>query len=78
MACRLPMEAEFTGHEVMIVAAPRSSMKEPTDELIKEYFPAVKKTDPKLTGNWSGVSSAKAERILGFAAEHLWEHYLTI
>ncbi len=78
MACRLAMEAEFTGHELMIVAAPRSSMKEPTDELIKEYFPAVKKTDPKLTGNWSGVSSAKAERILGFAAEHLWEHYLTI
>ena len=78
MACRLAMEAEFTGHEVMIVAAPRSSMKEPTDELIKKYFPAVEKTDPKLTGNWSGVSSAKAERMLGFAAEHLWEHYLTI
>src|SRR5437870_756040 len=78
MACRLAMEAEFTGHELMIVVAPRSSMKEPTDELIKEYFPAVTKTDPKLTGNWSGVSSANAERILGFAAEHLWEHYLTI
>jgi nucleoside-diphosphate-sugar epimerase len=78
MACRLALQAEFIGHEVMIVAAPRSSMTEPTDDLIKKYFSTVKKNDPQLAGNWSGVSSAKAERMLGFAAKHLWEHYLTI
>ena len=75
-ACRLALEAEYTGHEVMIVAAPRSSMKEPTDELIKQFLPSVQKTNPALTGNWSGVSSAKAERLLGFKAAHLWENYL--
>ena len=77
MACRLALEATFAGHEVMIVAAPRSSMKEPTDELIEKYWPSVKKADPELTGNWSGVNSAKAERMLGFTAKHLWEHYLS-
>src|SRR5438132_11352010 len=54
-ACRLAMEAEFTGHALMIVAAPRSSVKEPTDEPIKESLPAVRKTDPPLTGHWRGV-----------------------
>jgi nucleoside-diphosphate-sugar epimerase len=78
MACRLGLQATFAGHEVMIVAAPQSSMKDPTDELIEKYWPSVKKADPGLTGNWSGVNSAKAERLLGFTAKHLWEHYLTI
>jgi nucleoside-diphosphate-sugar epimerase len=77
-ACRLALEAEFSGHEVMIVAASRSSMKDPTDELIRQYFPSARKTNPALAGNWSGVSSGKAERIVGFTAKHLWEHYLTI
>jgi nucleoside-diphosphate-sugar epimerase len=76
LACRLAMEAGFVGHEVMIVAAPRSSMTQPTDELKKEYFPTTKKTDPGLMGNWSGVNSAKAEKLLGFKARHAWEDYL--
>ena len=37
-ACRLAIEAEFVGHEVMIVAAPTSSMREPTIELIEKYL----------------------------------------
>ena len=78
MACRLALEVEFSGHEVMIVAAPASSMKEPTDELVRQYFPSALKRNPALAGNWSGVNSAKAERLLGFKAKHLWELYLTI
>jgi hypothetical protein len=30
---------------------------------------------PELTGHSSLLSSAKAERMLGFAAEHTWESY---
>jgi nucleoside-diphosphate-sugar epimerase len=78
MASRLALEVEFSGHEVMIVAAPASSMKEPTDELVRQYFPSALKRNPALRGNWSGVNSAKAERLLGFKAKHLWELYLTI
>jgi nucleoside-diphosphate-sugar epimerase len=76
MSCRLALEATFTGHEVIIIAAPRSSMKEPTDELVKKYLGAGIRLKRGLTGNWSGVDSTKAEKLLGFKAQHVWENYL--
>jgi hypothetical protein len=30
----------------------------------------------RLSGNWSGVDSSKAKKLLGFKAEHAWESYL--
>jgi nucleoside-diphosphate-sugar epimerase len=77
-ACRLAIEAEFAGHEVMIVAAPTSSMREPTVELIEKYLGqgiAVRTTG---AGNWSGVSSAKAEKMLGFKARYGWENLVQV
>src|SRR5918992_6104251 len=71
-ACRLAIEAEFHGHEVMIVAAPTSSMREPTVELIEQYLDTGIAVKAARTGNWSGVNSAKAEKILGFKAQHGW------
>ena len=75
-ACRLALEAQFTGHEVIIIAAPQSSMKQPTQELVKKYFGAGVKIKPGFTGNWSGVDGSKAEKLLGFKAAHRWENYL--
>jgi nucleoside-diphosphate-sugar epimerase len=78
IACRLAMEAEFAGHEVMIVAAPTSSMREPTVELIEKHLGQGVPVKTTGAGNWSGVSSAKAEKLLGFKARYGWEHFLTI
>ena len=75
-ACRLALEADWPGHEVFNVAAPNSNMREPTHELVKRYFPSLTKFKPGLEGNWSGMDSSKAERELGFRAEHLWQNYL--
>lgn len=75
-ACRLALEAGFTGHEIVIVAAPRSSMREPTAELVAKYLDRRIAVKPGLTGNWSGVDSGKAKAMLGFEAQHLWETYL--
>ena len=75
-ACRLGLEAAPTGHTIFNVAAPTSNMRELTDDLLKQYLPGVKKSKSGLTGNWSGMDSSKAERILGFRAEHLWERYI--
>jgi hypothetical protein len=72
----LALEAKFTGHEVMIIAAPRSSNREPTDDLVKKYIGRRVPKKTRLTGNWSGVDSAKATKLLGFRAEHAWENYL--
>jgi nucleoside-diphosphate-sugar epimerase len=77
-ACRLAVEAEFTGHEVMIVAAPMSSMREPTVELIEKYLGKDIPVKTAHGGNWSGVSSAKAEKFLGFKARYGWEKYLQV
>jgi nucleoside-diphosphate-sugar epimerase len=74
-ACRLSLEAKFVGHEVIIVAAAKSSMKESTDVLIRKYLGRVAKKT-RQRGNWSGVNAAKARKLLGFEAEHVWEKYL--
>jgi nucleoside-diphosphate-sugar epimerase len=77
-ACRLAIETEFAGHEVMIVAAPTSSMREPTVELIEKYLGQGIPVKNVRAGNWSGVNSAKAEKVLGFKARYGWENFLTI
>jgi nucleoside-diphosphate-sugar epimerase len=76
LACRLALEAPLRGHEVFLVAAPTSTVSQPTDELMRLYVPGVKKTRPALNGNWSGVDSSKAQELLHFEATHLWEKYL--
>lgn len=74
-ACRSALEATFAGHEVFIVAAPTGTTDRPTDELVKKYLPSVMITGEQRSGNWSGVSSAKAAKVLGFTAAYRWEIY---
>lgn len=76
VACRLALEAPIRGHEILLAAAPTSTVREPTDELMRRHLPGVKKRRPELTGNWSGVDSTKARELLGFEAVHVWEKYL--
>jgi len=76
VACRLGIESEFSGHEIFNIAAPTSRMKEPTKNLIQRYLPEVKSIKEGLTGNWSGINSSKAETLLGFRAQYVWEKYL--
>ena len=76
-ACRLALDLAPIGHHIFNIAAATSSMKEPTDALLKQLLPTVSKKQPGLKGNWSGTDSSKSARELGFHAEHLWEKYLT-
>lgn len=75
-ACRLALERAPRGHAIFNVAAPTSNMPVPTDALLERYLPSVKKKQDTLKGNWSGMDSGKAERILGFRAQHVWERYV--
>ncbi len=72
-ACRLALEADLDGHHVINVAAPTTSMREPSAELIRRFLPGV--TDIRRNGGarWSGVDSRRAERLLGFRAQYRWE-----
>jgi nucleoside-diphosphate-sugar epimerase len=76
-ACRLALNVAPAGHHIFNVAACTSNMRKATDELLEQFLPAVRKKRPELSGNWSGMDSSKAERELGFRAEHIWERYLT-
>jgi nucleoside-diphosphate-sugar epimerase len=75
-ACRLALKADFTGHQIFNAAAPTSVMREPTEELIRRFVPDLKQIKCGLTGNWSGLDSTKAQSVLGFRCQHLWQDYL--
>ena len=76
-ACRLALETNIEGHTILNVAAPTSTMRESTDELIRRFMPEVGKKR-ELSGNWSGMDSTKAEALLRFKAKHSWQKYLTV
>jgi nucleoside-diphosphate-sugar epimerase len=77
-ACRLALEAAPPGHHVLNAAAPTSSMREPTEALVRRHFPGFRGAlrAPAGVSQWSGLSSERAERVLGFRAEHVWADYL--
>src|SRR5262249_60080909 len=75
-ACRLGLTANLGGHEVFNVAAPTSTMREPTNDLIRRYLAPGTPVRDDLTGNWSATGSTKAQRLLAFKAEHTWQRYV--
>ena len=70
---RLALEADLDGHRVFNVAAPATSMEEPTVDLIRDHFPSVTDIRPGLNPRWSGIDSSHAETELGFSAQYGWE-----
>jgi nucleoside-diphosphate-sugar epimerase len=75
-ACRLALEAEFHGHEVFIAAAPTSSMKQPTIDLVRQFLPQGARIKEAANDNWSCVDSTKAATMIGFTAQHVWQNHL--
>jgi nucleoside-diphosphate-sugar epimerase len=68
-ACRLALEAEFTGHQAFNVCAPETIMDTPTRQLVERYFLRVKDFRDGLEGCASGYSTARAKSVLGFEAK---------
>jgi nucleoside-diphosphate-sugar epimerase len=75
-ACRLALDLAPAGHTILNAAAPTSNMREPTDQLLRQYLPGVKKSRDDLAGNWSCLDCARAEGMLGFRAQHVWEKHV--
>jgi nucleoside-diphosphate-sugar epimerase len=65
-ACRLALEAKFSGHEAFNICASSTIMGTPTRELCKRYLPRVKQPRDGLEGCSSGYSVAKSRAVLGF------------
>ena len=66
-ACLLAVQTDLKGHEVFYVVAADTANLTPSAELAARYFSTVPiKGNPQ--GRWSFMTSAKAERLLG------WRH----
>ncbi len=64
-ACLLSLTANYKGHEVFYIVAPRTMLQEPSHELVKRYYPHVPIMG-NLNGNRGFFDCGKAERILGW------------
>jgi nucleoside-diphosphate-sugar epimerase len=65
-ACRLALEANFTGHQAFNICASTTIMDIPTRELLARYLPEVTDVRSGLEDHASGYSNLKAKTLLGF------------
>ena len=70
-ACRLALEADFSGHQAFNICAPDTIMKTPTADLVEKYLPQVIVARENLGDRWSGYDTRKAESMLNFRAKLL-------
>jgi nucleoside-diphosphate-sugar epimerase len=67
-ACRLALEADFSGHQAFNICAPSTFMATPTRELVSRYLPGFGDLRAGLQDCGSAYSIAKAREVLRFEA----------
>lgn len=75
-AIGLAVASDLSGHEVFYIASPDNVGSRPFAELVRKYYGdriEVRKLDRE---DASGISSAKAMRLLGYAPKRSWRDYL--
>ena len=70
-ACRLALEADFSGHQAFNICAPDTIMTTPTADLAEKYLPQVRIARGDSRDRWSGYDTRKAESVLNFRAKLL-------
>jgi nucleoside-diphosphate-sugar epimerase len=76
-ALRLAAECSLDGHDVMYVAAPDNGAGRPLAELVEHHFGAEVEVRDSGRADAGGISSAKAEQLLGWRAQRSWRDYLS-
>jgi nucleoside-diphosphate-sugar epimerase len=77
-ALRLAAESASEGHEAMYVAATDNGAGRPLRELISHHFGAAVEIGELPRDDAGGISTAKAERLLGWRATRSWRDYLSV
>lgn len=73
----LAVMSDLPGHEVFYIASPDNVGGRPFEKLVREYYgDAVEVKKPLPREDASGISSAKAERMLGYVPKRSWRDYL--
>ena len=73
----LAAESDLPGHEVFYIASPDNVGNRPFEQIVREHYGdkvEVKKPLPREDS--SGISVAKAERMLGYSPKRSWSDYL--
>ena len=68
----LAVDAEIEEYEAFMLAQPSSRFAEPTIDLVKQNFGDRVEIRDGLEGTASVISTAKAQRVLGWAPRHDW------
>ncbi len=68
----LSLDADIEGHEAFMIAQPSSRFKEPTLHLIRTNFGEHVEIRGQLQGTASVISTAKAQRVLGWKPRYDW------
>jgi nucleoside-diphosphate-sugar epimerase len=71
-ACRIAVENPRTGHDTYYIAAPETLMQEPSEELVRRYFPSVDTFAEGFGGCASTLNVRHAANVLGFSAKYSW------
>jgi UDP-glucose 4-epimerase len=73
----LAVESDLPDHEVFYIASPDNVGNRPFEEIVREYYGVkVEIKKPLLRVDSSGISIAKAERMLGYSPKRSWSDYL--
>ena len=76
-AIRLAAEAATPGHEVVYIASPDIAAHEPLEQLARRFYgDAAPEIRPSQEPRPSGISIAKARRLLGYDPRRSWRDYL--
>jgi UDP-glucose 4-epimerase len=76
-ALRLAAESSLDGHEAMYVSAADNGAGRPLADLIAHHYGAEVSVGELPREDASGISSAKAERLIGYRPTRSWRDYLT-
>ena len=71
-AYRLAVERPLSGGTVLFVAADDSAVPEPLSVVLPKLLPGIGDLAKNLTGTASGVSNARAKKVLAWQPQHSW------
>jgi UDP-glucose 4-epimerase len=75
-AIRLAVESDLPGHELCYIASPDNATGRPFAELVRRYYGDQVELRPLAREDASGISSATAQRLLGWRPTRSWRDYL--
>jgi nucleoside-diphosphate-sugar epimerase len=76
-ALRLAAESDLDTHEVFYIASPDNFANRPLAELVRHHFGDRIPLRDLPRPDASGVSTAKAQRLLGYDPQRSWRDYLS-